>query len=136
MMIIDATDLKLGRLATVAAKAALEGEEVTIINSEKAVITGNKDYIVRKYQARRERGGPHWGPFPPRMPDRFVRRTIRGMLPYKTPRGRDALKRVMCYIGNPHQLEAKSLDTAHISTSQTLRFMRVGAICELLGGKQ
>ena len=135
-MIIDATNLKLGRLATVVAKAALQGEEVIIVNCEKAVITGNKEYIVSKYQARRERGGPHWGPFFPRMPDRFVRRTIRGMLPYKTPRGRDALKRVMCYIGNPKALEASGLEEAHISTSQTLRYMHVGVLCELLGGKQ
>lgn len=135
-MIIDATDLKLGRIATVAAKSALKGEDVTIINCEKAVITGNKKNILAKYQQRRERGGPHWGPFFPRMSDRFVRRTIRGMLPYKTPRGRDALKRIMTYVGNPKDLDAQTLAEADINESQTLKYMTVGDICTRLGGKQ
>jgi large subunit ribosomal protein L13 len=135
-MIIDATDLKLGRIATVAAKSALKGEDITIINCEKAVITGSKQNILTKYQRRRSRGNPHWGPFFPRMSDRFVRRTIRGMLPYKTPRGRGAFKRIMCYVGNPKKLEAQTLEESDINQSHTLKYMAVGDICKRLGGKQ
>jgi large subunit ribosomal protein L13 len=134
-MIIDATNLKLGRVCTVAAKAGLGGEEVTIINCEKAVITGNKKSVLAKYQQRAAMGNPHWGPFQPRMSDRLVRKTIRGMLPYKTPRGRDALKRIMCYVGNPKALEGQTLPEADVSQSSTLQFISVGEICRLLGGK-
>jgi large subunit ribosomal protein L13 len=135
-MIIDATNLKVGRIATVASKAALTGEKVDIINCEKAVLTGSKEYLLSKYQARHDRGGPEWGPFQPRMPDRFVRRIIRGMLPYKTPRGRDAFRRVMCYIGNPQGLEgAQSIKAADITLTETVKFLTVGELCGLLGGR-
>ena len=134
-MIIDATDLKVGRLATVVAKAALKGETVTIVNAEKAVLTGNKNSIIAKYQEQYQRGGPHWGPFLPRMPDRFLRRIIKGMLPMNTARGREAYKRVMCYIGNPEEQKAESIDGAHIKHSQTLRYMTVQELCRVLGGR-
>ena len=45
-------------------------------------------------------GVPRKGPFLPRVADRFVRKKIRGMLPYKTPRGRAAFERIMCFIGS------------------------------------
>ena len=39
-MIINAENLILGRMTTYAAKKALQGEEVDIVNCEKAIITG------------------------------------------------------------------------------------------------
>lgn len=134
-MIIDATDLKVGRIATEAAKAALKGENVEIVNVEKAILTGNKKDVIAKYQQRYERRGPHWGPNQPRMPDRFVRRIIRGMLPTNTARGREAYKRVMCYIGNPEDKKAETITEAHISNSQTLRYITVHELCSVLGGR-
>lgn len=134
-MIIDATNLKVGRIATVAAKAALSNQRVQIINCEKAVITGTKQHVLAKYQRKASMGNPHWGPYQPRMADRFVRRVIRGMLPYKTPRGRDALKRIMCYVGNPHDAEAETIQEADVTRTQTLKYVTVGEICKLLGGK-
>ena len=50
-MIIDAKDLIAGRIATVEAKKALLGEEVSIVNAELAVITGRKKNIMEKYKA-------------------------------------------------------------------------------------
>ena len=41
-MIIDATELIVGRFATVAAKKALLGERIDIINCEKAIITSGQ----------------------------------------------------------------------------------------------
>ena len=134
-MIIDATDLKVGRVATVAAKAALKGEQVTIVNCEKAVFTGKKTDVVEKYRARYQRGGPHWGPYQPRMADRFFRRIVRGMLPTQTERGKQAYKRVMCYIGNPNEEKAESIKDAHIDNSQTLKFVTVKEVCKELGGR-
>ncbi len=133
-MIIDATNLKLGRIATIVAKHALLGETVSVINIEKAVITGTKKNILAKYQRQYNRGGPHWGPFQPRMPDRFARKVIRNMLPFKTPRGREALKRISCFIGNPHSVQAQSIPDAHISNSLTMKYISLQELCSLLGG--
>ena len=47
--VIDATDLIVGRLASHVAKKALLGEEFVIINSEKAILTGNKPQILAKF---------------------------------------------------------------------------------------
>jgi large subunit ribosomal protein L13 len=99
----------LGRLASFVAKKALEGESIVIVNAEKAIITGNEEDIKERYKTRRDVGDRYKGPFFPRMPDRIVRRAIRGMLPYKTRRGRDAYKRVKVYIGVPKELEGKDI---------------------------
>jgi len=137
-MLIDATDLILGRLATKAAKMALLGEEVVIVNCEKAVITGPKKIILEKFYKSRHMGEPTHGPFMPRMPDRIVRRTIRGMLPYKNDRGRQAFRRVMCYIGVPEKLKdkkAETVDGAGISKAPTLKYMTIKEISKELGAK-
>ncbi len=109
MILIDASDTRLGRLASFAAKKALEGEEIVIVNAEKAIITGNEEDIKEKYKTRRDVGDRYKGPFFPRMPDRIVRRAIRGMLPYKTRKGRDAYRRVRVYIGVPKEFEGKEV---------------------------
>ncbi len=45
MKIIDGKDAVLGRLASYAAKEALKGEEVIIVNCKEVIITGNKKDI-------------------------------------------------------------------------------------------
>jgi large subunit ribosomal protein L13 len=131
-MIIDATDARLGRMATHAAKAALHGKTVVIINCEEALIVGARKNILEKYVWKRELGRPTKGPFLPRMPDRFVRRVVRSMLPYKTPHGRDAFERVMCYIGTPEQFAGKGV---RVEDRPAFRFMKVKELCTLLGGR-
>ncbi len=134
-MIIDAKDLIIGRIATVAAKQALLGEQVHIVNAEKAIITGEPEEVVAKYMRQRNRGVPLQGPYQPRMPDRFVRRIIRGMLPWKTARGREAFKRVHCYIGVPKEFEGKAetIEEANRSKIPNKKFTSVGAVCKSLG---
>lgn len=137
-MIIDAKDLILGRISTYAAKKALLGEDINVINCEKAIITGDKKVVFAKYKRFREMGIPSKGPFLFRMPDRFVKRTIRGMLAYKKPRGRDAFKKIKCYIAIPDQFKDKKteeLKGAHISKVPSLKYITVGEICKLMGGK-
>ena len=135
-MIIDAKDLILGRVSTVAAKKALLGESIHIINVEEIVITGSKNEIVAKYKHRKDRGQPITGPFISTKEDRFVKRAIRGMLPYKQPKGLSAFKRIRCHIGVPEALKEKkseSLKMAHISKMPNLKFMKVKELCRLLG---
>ncbi len=135
-MIIDATDSILGRLATHVAKNSLNGEEVLVINCEKAFITGNKNTILAKYK-RKKSIGTHKGPFMPRMPDRFVKRIIRGMIPYKTNRGREAFARIKCYVGVPEKLKGKAikLDYADIGKIQYAKSITIGEICKEMGGR-
>ena len=47
-VIIDASNLVLGRLASFAAKRALQGDEVIVFNAENAVISGTKANIVEE----------------------------------------------------------------------------------------
>jgi large subunit ribosomal protein L13 len=138
-MIIDAKDLILGRLATVAARKALEGETVSIINCEKAVITGKKDTVFARQKMRMEMGHHIRGPFYYREPDFFVKRAIRGMIPHKTNRGSEAFKRIRCHVGVPVSLreqKAESLKNAHISQSNASDYVTVGLICKLQGAKR
>jgi large subunit ribosomal protein L13 len=138
LYIIDATDLLVGRLATHAAKQALLGKDVKIINAEKAVISGSKAFLVAEWRRRFLMGVPKKGPYIHRYPDRIVRRIIRGMLPYKTPRGKAAFARAMCYIGVPAELkDAKtvSFKEVHVNTLPELRCMTIGNLCKEIGGK-
>ncbi len=136
MIVIDATDKVLGRLAVFAAKKAMDGEEVRVVNAEKAIITGNRDDIFNKYKQRRDRGERYNGPYFPRMPDRLVRRAIRGMIPYKTSRGRMAYKRVMVYIGNPENYEiSKDVVLKQKKDLRDQKFVYVKDLSEWLGAK-
>lgn len=135
-MIIDGNNLILGRVATIAAKKSLEGEQVTIVNCENMVVTGRKEFLISKFKERQEKGTPYYGPFFPRMPDRIVKRAIRGMLPYKKERGRDALKRIKCFIGTPDKLKSQNLETiqsADYGRLKTLNFIRVGDYSKYYG---
>lgn len=103
-IVIDATNATLGRLASYAAKQALLGKNIIILNCSDAVISGNRHLIIKEYNEKRRRGGSSLkGPFFPAIPYKLVKRTIRGMLRYKEGRGRDALKRVMCYNNTPEE---------------------------------
>ncbi len=134
-MIIDAQNLIAGRLASQAVKKALLGEEVNIVNAEKAIITGAKKDIMKKYEAQRDRGEPFHGPFLPKTPDRFLKRMIRGMLSYKQGKGRTAFKRIKCYKGIPEGFQNKSFETitkANVSKIQNLKYMTIEQICQML----
>ncbi|NJE42679.1 50S ribosomal protein L13 [Thermococcus sp. GR6] len=141
MRIINAEGLILGRLASKVAKMLLEGEEVVIVNAEKAIITGNREDIFAKYKQRTElrtRTNPRKGPFYPKRSDEIVRRTVRGMLPWKTDRGRKAFKRLKVYVGIPKEFEGKELETiseAHMSKLATPKYVTVGEVAKFLGGK-
>ncbi len=136
-MIIDATNLILGRLSSYAAKKAILGENVDIVNCEKAIVSGRKDFLIKRYEDRKNRG-THKGPFMPKQPNLFVRRAIRGMLPYKKEKGKAAFKRIKCHMGIPASIKDKKfhqLKNAEISRLPTLNFMRVSDICRKMGGK-
>ena len=138
-MIIDGNNLIAGRLASYAAKQALLGNEIDVINSEKILITGSKADVMKKQLHRQNRGHPYKGPFVPKREDKFMRRMIRGMLPHKQPRGIVAYGKVKCHIGVPEELEGKEAITipkANISKTQTLKYIRLKEVSKLLGRRK
>ncbi|MBW2978226.1 50S ribosomal protein L13 [Candidatus Woesearchaeota archaeon] len=137
-MIIDATDLLLGRMASFIAKKALLGEKIDVINCEKAMISGSKANVIEKYKKRQIRGNTFKGPFYPRKPNMFVRRAIRGMLPYKRQGGRKAYEGIKCYTGVPDTLKdkkAETIENAHIKKLPYLKYVEVSRICKETGAK-
>jgi len=105
--IIDGKNAILGRLASYAAKEALKGEEIVIVNCEEVLITGNKKNIQESFLEKRRRvGSGQRGPKHHKSSEKIVKRTIRGMLPnYRNGRGRDAWKRIKCYDKIPKEYE-------------------------------
>jgi len=132
MAVIDADGAIMGRLASKIAKRLLKGEEITIVNAEKAIITGARKRIIEKYKARRSRGKPRKGPHYPRMPDRLLRRSVRGMLPYQKAHGRVAFKNLKVFIGVPIGVDASGAEK-HKAKLGTDRFVKLGEVAKALG---
>jgi LSU ribosomal protein L13P len=138
MTIIDADGLIMGRLASTVAKKLLAGEEIDIINAEKAVISGSKYTTLREYDETLRRGKPEFGPYFPKRPDRILKRTIRGMIPYKRARGKDAMGRLKVYVGVPMELKDKEsiqIVEASMDRLSSNKYLRLGDVSTKLGAK-
>ncbi|MBS7616686.1 50S ribosomal protein L13 [Candidatus Bathyarchaeota archaeon] len=109
--VVNADGLILGRMASVIAKRLLKGEKIIIVNAEKAVISGKKKSKVQEAKEFLEVGYPGKGPMHYKRPDRILRRTVRGMLPYKQPKGKQAYKRLKVFIGVPDELKNMEMET-------------------------
>jgi large subunit ribosomal protein L13 len=136
--VINGKDLLLGRMASLVAQRVLRGEQISIVNVEQAVISGSRARVLGIYDLKRSRGSREGGPFFPRRPDHIMKRTIRGMLPYKRPRGAEALKRVKCYVGVPVEFanrEMESLEEAHLDRLNNAQYITLGAVSTFLGAK-
>lgn len=81
-----------------------------VINAEKAVVTGRRMFLVERYKMERDVGSVRKGPRFPKEPDRIFRRTVRGMLPMKTSRGKEAFKRLRVYKGVPPEFRGKEAE--------------------------
>jgi len=112
MKIIDGKNSVLGRLASYAAKEALKGEEIVVLNCGEIIITGNKKNIEEDFKAKRSRvGSGQKGPKHSKTSEKIVKRVIRGMLPdHRKGRGKIAFRRIKCYVGVPKEFqEAKKI---------------------------
>ena len=130
-LVVDAKDCILGRVASQVAERALDGERVAVVNAERAVITGRKNQLVEKYRTRRANGSDR-GPYYPKRPDRLLKRSVRGMLPYKTDRGREAFENVRVYVGDPYG-GGDRLDGTSLDRLSKIKFVSLGEISEALG---
>jgi large subunit ribosomal protein L13 len=147
-IVLDAEGCTMGRLAAYAAKQALEGKKVVIFNAEKAIISGKESEIFpdykKRYDAKSQTNPWRYGPKRPKNPDRFLRRVIRGMLPWNKPRGKEAFRNVMVYMGRPEKeilkKEQVDLSKAKLADNSGFKshydyFITVGHLCKYLGGK-
>ena len=135
MKVIDGENCVLGRLSSKVAKDLMNGEEVRIVNADKIIVLGSYGAIMAKYKMRRglrDPAKPIKSPKLPRRPDLFVKRTVRGMLPMKSARGREAHRRILAYIGVPKEFEGKGIKIAE-NKDVYKKMMTIDKICKELG---
>ena len=139
-MIINGEGLVLGRLASKVSKKLLQGEDITVLNADKIVISGTKEWAYVKYKQRIDRASisnpRRMGPKYPRRPDDIFRRTVRGMLPYKKPKGRDAFKSLKVYVGIPKEFkDQEALKPLEAQPKHIIKSVELGKVSHLLGTK-
>jgi large subunit ribosomal protein L13 len=115
-LVIDATDLVLGRLATQVAQILKgknkpqytphvdTGDFVIVINAEKIRLTGNKAQTKTYYSHSGYIGGLKEVSFARMMakhPERIIEKAVKGMLP-KNTLGRAMGKKLKVYAGSEH----------------------------------
>ena len=120
-IIVDADGLILGRMASKVAKNLLNGNKVIILNAEKAIISGKKKSKVLEAKEFLEVGSPKRGPFHYRRPDRILRKTVRGMLPIRQPKGKSAYKRLRVFLGIPREFEKNQMITLKEAKASKLK---------------
>jgi large subunit ribosomal protein L13 len=118
---VNAEGLIVGRMCSKVAKRLLNGEEVIILNAEKAVFSGNKKSIVLEALNFLDVGAPMRGPFHYRRPDRFLRKIVRGMVPFKLPKGKNAYKRLKVFMGVPLEFKDQKMITFEEANSANLK---------------
>jgi len=103
-IVIDARGHLLGRLAAVVAKTLLHGQRVVVVRCENINISGsfyrNKlkylEFLRKACNVAPDRGAFHF-----RAPSKIFWRTVRGMMPHKTHRGKESLQRLKAFEGVP-----------------------------------
>lgn len=128
MIVINGKNAVMGRLASFAAKEALKGEEVAVVNCNKVLISGTRKKVEKDFLAKRSRvGSSQKGPKVSKTNEKIVKRAIRGMLPnFREGRGNIAFKKIKCYNQVPKELEsAEKIDlTKKLRKSIKLEDMR------------
>jgi large subunit ribosomal protein L13 len=140
LIVVDGTNCISGRLCSKVSKLLLQGNRVSVVNSEKVMVSGNKYEVIESYKDKLEVSSvtnPIHGPFHPRRPDTIITKMIRGMVPKRKPSGIQAFKRLRVYIGVPDELKNSSLQTfddAKITKQQSF-YISMGDVAKQIGWK-
>ncbi|MFB6199788.1 MAG: 50S ribosomal protein L13 [Candidatus Nanohaloarchaea archaeon] len=127
-MIVDAENKIAGRLATKIAREIKDGEEVKIVNSEKAVISGDEEKVKDEYRQKYERGSRDFGPYYPKRPDKILKRIIRGMVPDRQE------SKVKTYLGTPTELdEPEELEVKEGDDLRKRNYVKLGEVSKSIG---
>jgi len=136
VVVINAEGHVLGRLSTNVAKRLLSGEDVVVVNAEKAIITGTRADILDRYHRKYKRGKIINGPFFPKRADLIMKRTVRGMIPFKHPRGREVYRHLTVYVGVPKEFASSEMMKIEAATNVwTDKYVTLGEVSEHLGSR-
>lgn len=140
LIVVDGTNCISGRLCSKVSKLLLQGNRVSLVNSEKVMVSGNKYEVIESYKDKLEVSSvtnPIHGPFHPRRPDTIITKMIRGMVPKRKPSGMQAFKRLRVYIGIPDELKNSTMQTfddAKITKQQSF-YISMGDVAKQIGWK-
>ena len=140
LIVVDGTNCISGRLCSKVSKLLLQGNRVSVVNSEKVMVSGNKYEVIESYKDKLEVSSvtnPIHGPFHPRRPDTIITKMIRGMVPKRKPSGMQAFKRLRVYIGIPDELKNSTMQTfddARITKQQSF-YISMGDVAKQIGWK-
>lgn len=128
-VVLDATDVPLGRISAVAASMLRgknkptftphvdTGDQVIIINADKVKLTGKKATDKKYYRHSGYPGGIYEttaGEMLAKRPDRLLETSIKGMLP-KSKLGRKQFTHLHVYAGSEHPHAAQQPKTVDIN---------------------
>lgn len=136
MIIVDGSNMVFGRLASKIAKELLKGNSVSLINSGSILISGNPEAVYERYRVKRSlqfKGDPEKSGKWPRIPYLFVKRIIRGMLPWKKPKGKEAYRKLRVYEALPEGIKGKSLVYEDCKPKNISKYITVKELCKRFG---
>tara|TARA_Y100000310_G_scaffold117763_1_gene116494 strand:+ start:2042 stop:2461 length:420 start_codon:yes stop_codon:yes gene_type:complete len=133
-IIFDGKGIILGRLGTQVAKELLKGNEVIVINSREVIVSGRKEIVVKRILQKQQmgRGGSMKGPKYPKVADRLLKRMIRGMLPWDRAKGKEAYKRLRCFVGNGDVKDEELKNTRKLNIKKPLKSATMNEIVKAL----
>lgn len=134
--VIDAEDKIIGRLASHVASEVRNGEEVRVVNSEEAVISGDEKKVFADYKQKYDRGRRDTGPYFPKRSDKIMKRTVRGMLPKEKKSGREQHSRLKTYLGVPEEFEGdvEEVDVREGNDLKNRNYVKLGDVAQHIGG--
>jgi large subunit ribosomal protein L13 len=141
IIVVDATNCIAGRMCSHVSKLLLQGNKVAIVNSEKAMLSGNNRYkTIELYKEHLEINSvtnPIHGPFHPRRPDTILSKMVRGMVPKRKSSGIAAFKQLRVYIGIPEEMKSAKMESFADSkiTKPEAYYISVGEIAKQIGWK-
>lgn len=137
-VIVDATDCIAGRMCSRVSKLLLNGNRVSVVNSENAMLSGDRYMTINLYKEYLEISSvtnPIHGPFHPRRPDTILTRMVRGMIPKTKTTGIEAFRRLRVYVGVPEELKNKKaavIENAKITKAPS-KYTSIGEIAKEIG---
>ena len=119
-------------------KLLLKGNRVSVVNSENAVVSGDRYMTINLYKEYLEISSatnPIHGPFHPRRPNTILTRMVRGMIPKTKTTGIEAFKRLRVYIGVPEELKNKKTEVIQEAkiTKAPSKYTSIGEIAKEIG---
>jgi large subunit ribosomal protein L13 len=140
VIVVDATNCIAGRMCSHVSKLLLQGNRVTVVKAERAMLSGNRYKTINSYKEHLEINSvtnPIHGPFHPRRPDTIISKMVRGMIPKRKSDGIEAFKRLRVYMGVPEAMKGasmKSFDDSKITKPESY-YISIAEVAKQIGWK-